>query len=215
MQLAVGGGVVLSITSLVQVLLGEPAAAITLVAAIPTTVIAVGMLGQERPNVIALLSLITGFALAAEVFAAVRGETAYVAGIGAEVVVFGLGMLAVFVARKHPVAVGAGFLMAALAIVLVAQVHLNGPTLEIVSDIFVMLAVLGTLMYLVIRVMQSLSQSRARYVDLANVIPVATFELDVSRVLRRLGDLTGPEFAALASSHAQNELYAVMRDLAA
>lgn len=212
-QLAVGGGVILSITSLVQVLLGEPAAAMTLVAAIPTTVIAVGMLGQARPNVIALLSLITGFALAAEVFAAVRGETAYVAGIGAEVVVFGLGMLAVFVARKHPVAVGAGFLMAALAIVLVAQIHLNGPTLEIVSDIFVMLAVLGTLMYLVIRVMQSLSQSRARYVDLAKVIPVATFELDASRVLRRLGDLTGPEFAALASSHAQNELYAELMGL--
>ena len=207
-QLAVGGGVILSITSLVQVLLGEPAAAITLVAAIPTTVIAVAMLGQERPNVIALLSLITTFALAAEVFAAVRGETAYVAGIGAEVVVFGLGMLAVFVARKHPVAVGAGFLTAALAIVLVAQIHLNGPTLEIVSDIFVMLAVLGTLMYLVIRVMQSLSESRARYVDLAKVIPVATFELDVSRVLKRLNDFTGPEFAALASSHAQNELYA-------
>lgn len=212
-RLAVGGGVVLSVASLVQVLLGESAAAITLVAAIPTTVIAIGMLGRERPNVIALLSLITAFALAAEVFAAYRGETAYVAGIGAEVVVFGLGMLAVFVARRRPVVVGAGFLIAALAIVLVAQIHLNGPTLEIVSDISVMLAVLGTLMYLVIRVMKSLSESRTRYSDLANVIPVAAFELDVSLVLKRLGDLTGPELAALASPKDKNELYAELMGL--
>ena len=132
---------------------------------------------------------------------------AYVAGIGAEVVVFGLGMLAVFIARERPIAVGSGFLVAALTIVLVAQVHINGPTLEIVSDIFVVLAVLGTLMYLVIRVMESLSQSRTRYSDLANVIPVATFELDVSGVLKRLSDLTGPELAALSSAEAQHELY--------
>jgi hypothetical protein len=90
-RLAVGGGVILTITSFVQIVLGETAAVITLLAAIPTTAIAVGMLDQERPNVIALLSLITSFALGAEIFAAIRGETAYVAGIGAEVASSGWG----------------------------------------------------------------------------------------------------------------------------
>jgi len=53
-----------------------------------------------------------------------------------------------------------------------------------------MLAVVGTLMYIVIRVMESLNASETRYSDLANVIPVATMELDVSAVMERLTELT-------------------------
>lgn len=206
-RLSAWGGAALSVASAVQVVAGEPAAAITLVAAVPTTLLAIAMLRQDRPNVIALLSLITSFALVAEIVAALRGESAYVAGIGAEVVVFGLGILAVFIARRRPRAVAVGFLAAAMAIVLVSQLHLNGPTLEIVSDIVVLLAVLGTLMYLVIRVMESLSASRTRYSDLANVIPVATFELDVSQVVRRINDLGGDDFAALTSEKGRDEFY--------
>jgi signal transduction histidine kinase len=144
------------------------------------------MLRQRRPNVIALLSMITAFALISETYAAFDGQTKYVAGVGAEVVVFGLGILAVFIARDRPRLVAFGFLAASVTIVLVGQLHLNGPTLEMFSDIVVMLAVLGTLMYLVIRVLESLSASHNRYSDLANVIPVAVLELDVSAVMARL-----------------------------
>lgn len=185
-RLAAGGGVALSIASLVQVFSGDEGGWITLFASMPTAAIAMIMLRQRRPNVIALLSMITAFALISETYAAFDGQTKYVAGVGAEVVVFGLGILAVFIARDRPRLVAFGFLAASVTIVLVGQLHLNGPTLEMFSDIVVMLAVLGTLMYLVIRVLESLSASHNRYSDLANVIPVAVLELDVSAVMARL-----------------------------
>lgn len=212
-RLAAGGGAVLSAASLIQVLAGEPAALITLVAALPTTVIAVIMLRQERPNVIALLSLITAFALAAEVYAIALEQTTYVAGVGAEIVVFGLGILAVFIARERPVVVAIGFLAASALIVLVAQLYLNGATLEIASDIVVMLAVLGTLMFLVIRVLQSLSVSRGRHSDLARVIPVAALELDVSAVIAQIDKLADPNSSSVGSPGKDVDLYAEMLQL--
>ncbi|MGA9597487.1 MAG: hypothetical protein WBV06_15130, partial [Acidimicrobiia bacterium] len=152
-RLALIGGVALALSSTVQVIVGEPGGVITLVAALLTAGVALVMLRQNRPNVIALLALIVLFAIAAEAFAAVRGATEYVAGVGGEVVVFGLGVLAVFIARDKHWRVATGFLSAALVIVLISQITLNGLTLEIVSDCLVVVAVLGTVMYLVIRVL--------------------------------------------------------------
>ncbi len=182
-RLALIGGVALALSSTVQVIVGEPGGVITLVAALLTAGVALVMLRQNRPNVIALLALIVLFAIAAEAFAAVRGATEYVAGVGGEVVVFGLGVLAVFIARDKHWRVATGFLSAALVIVLISQITLNGLTLEIVSDCLVVVAVLGTVMYLVIRVLESLAVSQSRYSDLASVIPVATFEFDISGVI--------------------------------
>ncbi len=206
MRLAVFGGAALSLASLIQILLGESAGFVTLAAALPTTVLAIVMLRQERPNVIVLVALIATIALVAEIFAAVNGETQYVAGIGGEVVIFGLGILAVFVARQRPVAVAAGFLAASASIVVVAQLHLNGFTLEIASDIVVVAAVMGTLMYLVIRVMESLSLSRGRYADLANMTPVVVLELDVSDVISRARELA-------SGSGGGDEFFEVMMEL--
>jgi signal transduction histidine kinase len=207
-RLAAGGGIALSIASAVQVVSGDQGGWITLIASIPTAALAIVMLRQQRPNVIALLSLITAFALAAETYAAVDGQTRYVAGIGAEVVVFGLGILAVFIARDRPRLVAAGFLSASLAIVLVAQLHLNGPTLEMATDIVVMLAVLGTLMYLVIRVLESLSASQTRYSDLAKVLPVAVLELDVSAVIARLDTLVSSSSGVPTTAEEHAEQFA-------
>lgn len=196
----------LLLAALVQIMLGDLTGFVTLSAALPATLLAVVMLRQERPNVIVLVSLVAVIALAAEIYTALDGQTRYVAGIGGEVVVFGLGILAVFVARERPVAVAGGFLTASAAIVVVAQVHLNGFTFEIVSDIVVIAAVLGTLMYLVIRVMESLSLSRSRYSDLAEVIPVAVLELDVSMVAGRVAEYAALDRAdrpALESSYSE------------
>jgi signal transduction histidine kinase len=189
-RLAAGGGVALSVAPLAQVIAGESGGMITLSAAVPTAVLATVMLRQKRPNVIALLSMIAMFAVIAEIYAAVNGMTEYVSGIGAEVVVVGLGVLSVFIARERPRLVAAGFMGATLIMVVVSQAALNGLTLEIVTDVVVVLSVLGTLMYLVVRVMDSLTVSRSRYSDLASVIPVATFEFDVSKVMERLGSLS-------------------------
>lgn len=212
-RLAAGGGVALSIAATVQVVSGDQGGWITLIASIPTAVLATAMLRRERPNVIGLLSLIAVFALAAETYAAVDGQTRYVAGIGAEVVVFGLGILAVFIARDRPRLVAAGFLSAAAAIVVVAQLHLNGPTLEIATDIVVMLAVLGTLMYLVIRVLESLSASQTRYSDLAKVLPVAVLELDVSAVIARLDTLVSSSSNPPTSAEEHSEQFAQLVSL--
>jgi hypothetical protein len=203
-RLAVFGGAALSLASLIQILLGDSTGFVTMVAALPTTVLAIVMLRQDRPNVIVLASLIAAIALAAEIFAALNGHTQYVAGIGGEVVIFGLGILAVFVARERPVAVATGFLAASASIVVVAQLHLNGFTLEIASDIVVVVAVMGTLMYLVIRVMESLSLSRGRYADLANMTPVVVLELDVQGVVSRAREL------AVASGDSEEFLGAMM-----
>lgn len=212
-RLSAGGGVALSIASVAQIAFGDEGGWITLLAAVPTSIIAMAMLRQERPNVIGLLSLITAFALAAETYAAVDGQTRYVAGVGAEVVVFGLGILAVFIARDRPRLVALGFLTASLVIVLVGQLHLNGPTLEMFSDIVVMLAVLGTLMYLVIRVLESLSASQNRYSDLANVIPVAVLELDVSAVMVHLDSLVVSAGSGLPPDGAGDDLFAQMMNM--
>jgi len=185
-RLAAGGGIALSVASLAQVISGESGGAVTLAAAVPTTILATVMLRQKRPNVIALLSMITVFAVVAELFAAVNGMTEYVSGIGSEVVVVGLGVLSVFIARERPRLVAAGFLCATLIVVVIAQVALNGVSLEIATDAVIATSVLGTIMYLVVRVMDSLTISQSRYSDLASVIPVATFEFDVSRVMARL-----------------------------
>jgi signal transduction histidine kinase len=191
-RLVVGGAAALSLASLVQVFVGDAGGLITLIAALATAVIAAIMLRQERPNVVGLLGLVSAFAIIAEAYAAIDGQSQYVASVGAETVVFALGILSVFIARDHPRVIAVSYLAASALIVFVAQLHLNGLSLEIASDIVVMLATLGTLMYIVIRVMESLSASETRYSDLANVIPVATLEFDVSAVLERIAELTTP-----------------------
>lgn len=199
-RLAFGGGSVLSVVAVIQVLTGDPSGAITLVATVPITVLSFVMLRHERPNVIALGALIVGLALSAEAFAAIAGNPEYVAGMGSEVIVFGVGVLAVFIARRHPRRVAVWFLLAAVADVVIVQLSLNGPSLEIVSDTLLAVFVLGTLMYLVIRVMESLAVSQSRFSDLANVIPVATLEFDISRVIGRLQGL--PEAPRVGSMDA-------------
>ncbi|MCP4968447.1 MAG: HAMP domain-containing histidine kinase [bacterium] len=189
-RLVVGGAAALSLASLLQVIVGDAGGPITLIASLTTAAIAAIMLRQERPNVVALLGLVSLFAIVAETYAAIDGQSQYVASVGAETVLFALGILSVFIARKHPRVIAVSYLAASALIVFIAQLHLNGLSLEIASDIVVMLATLGTLMYIVIRVIESLSASETRYSDLANVIPVATMELDVSGVLERIADLT-------------------------
>ncbi len=195
-RLVAGGAGALSIASIIQVILGDLGGAITLAAAIPTGAVAVVMLRQERPNVVGLLALVSAFAIATEIYAAIDGQTQYVNSVGAELVVFSIGILSVFIARKRPWPIAVGHLGGSALIVVVSQLHLNGPTLEIATDIVVMLATLGTLMYIVIRVIESLSASEARYSDLADVIPVATIELDVSRVMDRIAALQSPDLVA-------------------
>jgi signal transduction histidine kinase len=193
-RLAFGGGLLLTAVSAIQIISGESSGAETLVASLLTVCASTVMLRQERPNVIALLLFIAVVAVGFEAYAASQHATEYLAGIGSEVVVFGLGLLAVFIARERPRIVAAGFLLAAIVIVAIAQVGLNGWTLEIVSDSVVVVAVLGTVMYLVIKVLDSLAISQSRYSDLASVIPVATFEFDISRLMTSIGTLAqGPE----------------------
>jgi signal transduction histidine kinase len=208
-RLAAGGGIALCVASLAQVISGESGGVITLAAAIPTTILATAMLRQKRPNVVALVSMITVFAVVAEAYAALNGMTEYASGIGGEVLVVGLAVLSVFIARERPRLVAAGFLTATLIIVVVSQVALNGVSLEIATDVLVVLSVLGTLMYLVVRVMDSLTISQSRYSDLASVIPVATFEFDVSRVIARLGSL--PRINPTSSS--ADDIYTEMMGL--
>ncbi len=210
-RLAAGGGIALSIASLAQVIAGEPGGIVTLSAAVPTTVLAIVMLRQKRPNVIALLSMIAMFAVIAEVYAAVNGMTEYVSGIGAEVVVVGLGVLSVFIARERPRLVAAGFMGATLIVVVVAQVALNGVSLEIATDAVIAMSVLGTIMYLVVRVMDSLTISQSRYSDLASVIPVATFEFDVSGVMARLGSLSRITPASSSADEVYTEMMGLFR----
>ncbi len=212
-RLVLGGGAVLAFTSLIQVVLGDLGGLITLSAAMATAVVAVVMLRQERPNVVALLALVSAFALIAESYASFDGQSQYVASVGAETVVFGLGILSVFIARNHPRIIAISYLAASALIVFIAQLHLNGLSFEIASDIVVMLATLGTLMYIVIRVMESLSASETRYSDLANVIPVATMELDVSAVLERIAQLTAPDSVAEATAGDNIEGYTKMLDM--
>ncbi len=176
----------MTIASLVQLLTGDLTGAVTLLASAPTTLYAIILGRQKRPNVVLLLALIAGTALTSEVYAAATGQTEYVAGIGSEVVVFGLGILAVFIARERPRPVAVVFIAATLAVSVVSQVHLNGVSLEIVTDLVVISSVMGTLAYLVIRVLDSLSDSQSRYSDLASIIPVATLELDLSKVIGRI-----------------------------
>lgn len=195
-RLVAGGAAALSIASIVQVLLGDVGGALTLAAAVPTGAVAVIMLRQDRPNVVGLLALVAAFAIATEIYAAIDGQTQYVTSIGSELVVFALGILSVFIARDRPRLVAIGYLAGSALIIVVAQLHLNGPSLEIATDIVVMAATLGTLMYIVIRVIESLSASEARFSDLANVIPVATIELDVSRVMDRITALQSPDMVA-------------------
>ncbi len=189
--LALLGGLAMVLASLVQVITGETAGALTLLGALPTVVVAFVMRRQERPNVILLMAMICAFAIGTEVYAAWNGQTEYVAGVGSEAVVFGLGILAVFIARERPAWVAVGFLSAAMIPVVVSQVHLSGPSLEIATDAVVVISVMGTLMYLVVRVMDSLTESRTRYSDLASVIPVATYELDLTAVIDELRSLEG------------------------
>ena len=209
-RLVVGGAAALSLASLVQVIVGDAGGLITLIAALATAVIAAIMLRQERPNVVALLGLVSAFAITAETYAAIDGQSQYVASVGAETVVFALGILSVFIARDHPRLIAVSYLVASAVIVFIAQLHLNGLSLEIASDIVVMLATLGTLMYIVIRVMESLSASETRYSDLANVIPVATLELDVSAVVERIAELTEPGSDADAEAGNNPGRYAEM-----
>ena len=200
-RLAAGGGLILVIASIVQVVAGEPGGLITLAASLPTTVLSLVVLRYDKPNTIVLLSLIVVVAVFAETYGAITGSKDYVAGIGGEVVVFGLGLLAVFLAREKPRLVAAGFLGAAIAIVVISQVTLNGFTLEILTDLLVVVAVLGTVMYVEIRVLESLAVSQNRYSDLARVIPVAIFEFDVAKVMARIralaGDATPPPLDGL------------------
>ena len=74
-RLVVGGAVVLSLASLVQVIVGESGGIITLTAALATGVVGFVMGRQERPNVVALLALVAASAIAAEVFAALDGQS--------------------------------------------------------------------------------------------------------------------------------------------
>jgi signal transduction histidine kinase len=195
-RLAFGGGLILVLFSSIQIVIGETGATVTLVAALLVVAAALVHLRQEHPNVILLLALMVFFAIAAEAVAALQGTTEYVAGVGGEVVVFGLGVLAVFIARDNQRQVAAGFLTAAIVIVVISQVTLNGVTLEIVSDCLTVVAVLGTVMYLEIKVLESLAASQSRFSDLASVIPVATFEFDISRVMARLSTMRGAAGAA-------------------
>ena len=188
-NLALLGGVGVALAAAAQILANEPGGMITFAGAVPTVLVAAMMRRQDRPNVVLLLAMICGVAVAAEVVAAARDQSTFVAGIGAEVIVFGLGTLAVFVARERPVPVAVGFLAAAVVPVVVSQVHLNGVTLEIATDVVILVSVVGTLMFLVIRVLDSLSDSQTRYSDLANVVPVATYELDVTAAIVRLQQL--------------------------
>ncbi|MCP3994299.1 MAG: hypothetical protein GY722_04425 [bacterium] len=204
--LVIVGGSLMAVASFVQFLIGDSTGAVTLMASAPTTLFAILLRRQARPNVVLLLALIAGIALISEVYAAAAGHTAYVAGIGSEVVLFGLGILAVFIAREHPRPVAISFIIATLAISVVSQVHLNGPSLEIVTDLVVVASVMGTLAYLVIRVLDSLSESQTRYSDLASIIPVATFELDLSAVIERIEDLGKQE--ADDALRNQDEIYA-------
>lgn len=210
-RIAFGGGLVLATVSLVQVVVGESTGVETLVASLLGVGAALVVMRQERPNVIALLFVIAAIAIGFETYAAVRHATHFLAGIGSEVVVIGLGVLAVFIARERPRAVAAGFLVAAVVIVAVGQVGLNGWTLEIVSDAVVVVAVLGTVMYLVIRVLDSLAVSRSRYSDLASVIPVATFEFDISRLMSQIGRLTRSTEAARPIDEFYRELMPLVR----
>jgi len=125
-RLVVGGAVVLSLASLVQVIVGESGGIITLTAALATGVVGFVMVRQERPNVVALLALVAASAIAAEVFAALDGQSHYVASVGAEMVVFGLGILSVFIARNRPRLIAVSYLVASAVLVLVAQLHPNG-----------------------------------------------------------------------------------------
>ena len=185
-RLAVAGGSLMTLASAVQVITGDSTGVVTLVASAPTTVVAILLTRKQRPNVVLLVAMIATIALASEVYAALDGNTEYVAGIGSEVVVLGLGILAVFVARERPRLVAVGFLTGAVAVDIVSQVHLNGWSLEITTDVMVIVSVMGTLMYLVIRVLDSLSESQTRFSDLASTIPVATMELEMSRAIARI-----------------------------
>ena len=211
-RLALVGGSALTLASIVQLATGDANGAVTLVGAIPTVGVALLMARQERPNVVLLLAMITALAVGVEAYAAWDGQTSYVAGIGSEVVVFGLGVLAVFVARKRPAQTAAGFVAAAIAAVVISQTHLNGLSMEIATDVVVVTSVMGTLMYLVIRVLNSLSESQIRYSDLARVIPVATFELDLSRVITRIQQL-GSRGATSAGGDVSAEIYAELMPL--
>ena len=204
--LAIVGGSLMTVASLVQILTGDSTGVVTLLASAPTTLFAMLLRRQERPNVVLLLALIAWIALASEVYAAAAGHTEYVAGIGSEIVVFGLGILAVFIARERPRSVAIVFILATLTVSVVSQVHLNGPSLEIVTDLVVIASVMGTLCYLVIRVLDSLSDSQTRFSDLASIIPVATFELDLSKVIERIEDLRRQDSDGGLQS--QGEIYA-------
>jgi signal transduction histidine kinase len=200
-RLALIGGLAILAVSLAQVATGDSAGFLSMAGALPTIVLALWMRRKERPNVILLLAWMCGFTIAVEVYAAWTNQTEYVAGIGTEVVVFGIGVLAVFIAREHPVPVAVGFLFAALVPVVVSQIHLNGASMEISTDMLVVTSVAGTLMYLIIRVLDSLSESHDRYSDLANVIPVATYEFDLTRVLDALRHAEQEQpFVALSSA---------------
>ena len=207
-RLVVGGSVVLSLASIVQAVSGDAGGLITLAAAVATGLVAVFVVRQERPNVVPLLGIVSVFAIAAETYAAIDGQTQYVASIGAEMVVIGLGILSVFIARERPRLIAVVYMAASALIILVGQLHLNGLSFEIASDIVVMVAVVGTLMYIVIRVMETLNASETRYSDLANVIPVATMELDVSAVVQRLAELTSRDVVTQATAGEGIERYA-------
>lgn len=176
----------MSVVSLFQLIAGETGALITMAAALPTTAAAYVAMRRRRLNPVALLWTISLIAVAAEMFAAATGNREYVAGIGGEVVVFGLGLLSVFIAGSRRRWVAGGFLLLATVVVVTAQVSLNGWSGEIASDLTVVLAVLGTVMFLVIKVMESLAVSQSRFSDLASVIPVATFEFDIAELMSRL-----------------------------
>ncbi len=209
--LALLGGLAMTLASVAQVVTGDATGALTLLGAAPTAIVAFVMRRQERPNVILLLAMITGIAVAVEVVAALQDNTEFVAGIGSEAVAFGLGVLAVFVARERPRRVAVGFLAAALVPVIVSQIHLNGVSLEIATDAVVVGSVMGTLMYLVIQVLDSLSESQARYSDLANVIPIVVYELDITRAVARLQGVDLGQMPADKADRLRTELMGLVR----
>jgi len=184
--LVLAGGTAMSLASGLQAITGDATGLITLLAAAPTTALAFALSRQRRPNVVLLLALIALIAFGSEVYSAWNGHTEYVAGIGSEVVVFGVGVLAVFIARERPRAVAVAFVLGTVTTAVVSQVHLNGPSLEIVTDVVVITSVMGTVTYLVIKVLDSLTESQNRYSDLASVIPIAVYELDVTRAVGHL-----------------------------
>jgi signal transduction histidine kinase len=212
-RLALVGGMALVVGSIAQLVSGDQGGLLTLMGALPTAGVAAMMTRQERPNVILLLAMISALAIGAEAYAAWNGQTEYVVGIGSEAVVIGLGILAVFVAREHPAPIGAGFVAATMVPIGINQLHLNGLTWEIVTDMVVVISVMGTLIYLVIRVLDSLSESQTRYSDLASVIPVATFEFDLSRVVARIDALGQGRANREDTADRQDEIYAELMPL--